>query len=95
MLPNLYISLLRNLKILPKNPILQLLNNASSFYLKKKNIYIYLGISAFSLYIGISGAIAIFPQTGFIHYSALEKEFHNLKNKNGEKIEYFAFNKGL
>jgi len=45
--------------------------------------------------VGLSGAIAIFPQTGSIHYSQLEKEFHNLKNKNGNKIEYFTFNKGL
>jgi len=52
-------------------------------------------IAAFSLYVGLSGSIAIFPQTGYIHYSDLEKEFHNLKNKKGNKIEYFAFNKGL
>lgn len=54
-----------------------------------------LAISAFSLYIGLSGAIAIFPQFGYIKAEELESDFHNVLDRNGNRIEKFIFNKGL
>lgn len=40
-------------------------------------------------------AISAFPQRGSLPASALEPEFHGLKNKEGLPIERFYFNKGL
>jgi len=37
----------------------------------------------------------MYPQIGTIKAEELEPEYHNIKNKNGELIKEFKFNKGL
>lgn len=40
-------------------------------------------------------ALAVFPQRRTISVSSLEKEFQNLKDKNGENISKVEFNRGI
>lgn len=40
-------------------------------------------------------ALAVFPQKRRIAVSSLESEFHDLKDKDGKKIEYLEFNRGI
>jgi hypothetical protein len=43
----------------------------------------------------LPAAIAVFPQIGQLETSKIEKEFHGLKDKQGNPIEKVYFNKGL
>jgi len=47
------------------------------------------------LYLAVPIGIAMFPQKGTIRAEDLEEEFQQLKNKNGQLIREFHFNKGL
>ncbi|KAK7681044.1 hypothetical protein QCA50_015881 [Cerrena zonata] len=38
---------------------------------------------------------AVFPQRQQIGVTSLEEKFHNLKDKDGKKIEYLEFNRGI
>ena len=40
-------------------------------------------------------AIALFPQLASIPATSVEAEFHNLKDRNGNAITTFYYNKGL
>ncbi|ODV69785.1 Tricarboxylate/iron carrier [Hyphopichia burtonii NRRL Y-1933] len=40
-------------------------------------------------------ALAVFPQRQQIGVTSLEEKFHNLKDKDGKKIEYLEFNRGI
>lgn len=43
----------------------------------------------------LPAAIAVFPQTGELNTRSMEKEFQDLKDKNGEPIQQLYYNKGL
>lgn len=43
----------------------------------------------------LPAAIAVFPQTGELDTSSMEKEFQSLKDKDGQPIRQLYFNKGL
>lgn len=45
--------------------------------------------------IGLPLAIAVFPQETTISVAALEEEFQNLRDAQGEPVEYVLCNKGL
>ncbi|CAO3671106.1 unnamed protein product [Rhizopus stolonifer] len=53
------------------------------------------GLIAFSLMTALPAAIAVFPQTGELNTRLMEKEFQDLKDKNGEPIQQLYYNKGL
>ena len=82
-----------------KNKYLNIAVNSSNNFRILNYIFIYISIiivvGAYSLYLGLTYALAIFPQMSKVHVSKLEPNFQNLKNKKGEKIEILAFNKGL
>jgi hypothetical protein len=55
------------------------------------NLAIILGVSLVALPL----AIGAFPQKQRIHVSRLEPEFQDRESRNGEKIEYVWFNRGV
>ena len=55
------------------------------------NLGLILGVSL----VALPFAIAAFPQRQRIHVSNLEAEFHDREMRNGEKIEYAWFNRGI
>jgi sideroflexin-5 len=55
------------------------------------NLALILGISL----VALPCAIGVFPQRQRIHVSKLEPEFHDREARNGEKIEYVWFNRGV
>ncbi|KAH8920161.1 tricarboxylate carrier [Atractiella rhizophila] len=54
-----------------------------------------LGLITSSLFFFLPPAIAFFPQRGSVKVKNLEEHFHDLTNKDGEKIEKVEYNKGL
>jgi hypothetical protein len=54
-----------------------------------------LGVIGLCLWAALPLAIAIFPQYVEVDPKKLEKEFHDLKDKNGKPITSIYFNKGL
>lgn len=48
-----------------------------------------------SLMTALPAAIAVFPQRGSLKTDSMEEEFHNIRNKDGKKIETLFYNKGL
>ena len=55
------------------------------------NLALILGVSL----VALPCAIAAFPQRQRIHVSRLETEFHDREKRNGKKIEYVWFNRGV
>jgi hypothetical protein len=55
------------------------------------NLALILGVSL----IALPCAIGAFPQRQRIHVSKLEPEFHDREAKNGDKIEWVWFNRGV
>jgi sideroflexin-5 len=55
------------------------------------NLALILGVSL----IALPCAIGAFPQRQRIHVSRLEPEFHDREYRNGDKIEYVWFNRGV
>lgn len=55
------------------------------------NLALILGVSL----VALPFAIGAFPQRQRIHVSKLEPEFHDRETKDGEKIEYVWFNRGV
>lgn len=47
------------------------------------------------LYLAVPVGIALFPQHATIDAMILEKEFQQIKSKNGDFIKEFVYNKGL
>lgn len=54
-----------------------------------------LGLIFSTSLIALPFALAVFPQRRFVNPNSLENEFHNLKDKNGEKIKSVWFNRGI
>lgn len=55
------------------------------------NLALILGVSL----VALPCAIGAFPQRQRIHVSKLESEFHDRETRNGEKIDYVWFNRGV
>jgi hypothetical protein len=79
-------------------PPLLLLRLQRTEWLKKRpkltlpvNLALILGVSL----IALPCAIGAFPQRQRIHVSKLEPEFHDREARNGHKIEYVWFNRGV
>src|SRR5271168_4761882 len=79
-------------------PPLLLLRLQRTEWLKKRprltlpvNLALILGVSL----IALPCAIGAFPQRQRIHVSRLEPEFHDREYRNGDKIEYVWFNRGV
>ncbi|KAL4478069.1 hypothetical protein ABPG72_013508 [Tetrahymena utriculariae] len=53
------------------------------------------GLAALGLWVGGTIGFSVFEQNTKCHVNKLEPAFHNLINKNGKKIEYVTYNKGL
>ncbi|KRX08479.1 hypothetical protein PPERSA_12960 [Pseudocohnilembus persalinus] len=79
LVPALWLSFSTKYKLQPKNIILATALNTA--------------IGSFSLYLGLTYALAIYPQNVIVKANQLEPYFQNLTNKNGKQIEYFTFNK--
>eukprot|EP01080_Neovahlkampfia_damariscottae_P004516 gene4516-7894_t len=54
-----------------------------------------LSIITLCLGLGLPACIGLFPQTVKLEVEKLEKEFQNVERKNGKKLNYVYFNKGL
>jgi len=54
-----------------------------------------LAIITLCLGLGLPACIGLFPQTVKLEVEKLEKEFQNVERKNGKKLDYVYFNKGL
>lgn len=54
-----------------------------------------LGLIGISLMTALPAAIAVFPQRGSLKTDNMEKEFHNLSDKDGNKVTTLYYNKGL
>ena len=59
------------------------------------NIHLWLVSITGSLLVGLPSAVALFPQQASIHVDKLEPYFHNLTDKQGNKITTVYFNRGL
>lgn len=68
-------------RMMPKNPILRTLMEAFWITLE--------------LYFAVPVGIAMYPRFASIPSNKLEPEFQNIKNRRGEVIDHFVFNKGL
>ncbi|KAI7862545.1 Tricarboxylate/iron carrier [Spinellus fusiger] len=53
------------------------------------------GLITLSLMTALPAAIAVFPQRGELQTHAMEEEFHQLKDKEGNVIKTLYYNKGL
>lgn len=47
------------------------------------------------IWAALPAAIGLFPQVSAINVSTMESKFHNLNDRNGNKINTLYFNKGL
>ena len=67
--------------------------------LMPKNVYMKGGLEfsllAFELYLCVPVGIALYPRYGKIEATELEPEFQNIRNRKGELVKDFVFNKGL
>eukprot|EP01038_Epipyxis_sp_PR26KG_P008695 gene8695-11749_t len=81
LIPPLAMFGLGKIKLLPKNRQVALL--------------LELGIIYLSLQAALPAALAVYPQTAKFRVTDLEKDFHGLKDKKGELLEYLYANKGL
>jgi hypothetical protein len=54
-----------------------------------------LGTTALCLGIGLPLSIGLFPQMVTVKASELEARFQGLKDKKGDEIHEFVFNKGI
>ena len=79
--PGFFMFTLEKLKLVPKAKPLRVATE--------------IGVVAFSLWIALPISVSLFPQKGEILARDVEQEFQQLKNKNGELIERYYYNKGL
>lgn len=54
-----------------------------------------IGLIFVTALVALPPALAVFPQREIMATEKLEKEFHNLKDKNGNKIDQVEFNRGI
>lgn len=54
-----------------------------------------IGLIFVTALVALPPALAVFPQREIMATEELEKEFHNLKDKNGNKIDQVEFNRGI
>jgi len=79
--PPFFLLAIERMRLMPKN-----------FYLKTLVEGLLISLE---LYFAVPLGIAIYPRMGTIEADKLEEEFQGLKNKKGEVIREFIFNKGL
>lgn len=62
---------------------------------KLAEIGVNIGLIFVTALVALPPALAIFPQREIVSPQRLEEKFHNLKDKNGNKIEKVEFNRGI
>ena len=62
---------------------------------KPLKLSVEISLLVLELYFAVPLGLALFPQYGTLNSSELEPEFQNIKNKQGDVIKEFVFNKGL
>ena len=80
-LPSYAMKFISPIKVVQANPRLRILLEVSCVYA--------------ALAVALPSTLAMFPPTTTFKAEDLEVEFHNLKDKNGQRVEYLIANKGM